>query len=309
MPLSPLSVTAIIPATSAPSTLGKCVAALESCLDPPDEIIVVREPISAGPALARNLGAEQARGDVLLFVDADVVAHQDAVTRVREAFARDDALAAVFGSYDDEPWDPGVVSGFRNLLHHHVHQTSSAQATTFWAGLGAVRRTAFLAVGGFDAERFRVPSIEDIDLGMRLTAAGADIRLDHRLQGTHLKTWRLGSMLATDFARRGVPWVALRLHARSAPATLNLTWRHRASASLVVLAAVAAASRRPRLAVTSASAFIYLNRPLYALLLRKRGVKAAAAGVVLHALHHLTAVAAVLGGIAVYAHERATRQR
>ena len=44
--------------------------------------------------------------------------------------------------------------------------------TTFWTGLGAVRRDAFLAVGGFDGARYPHPSIEDIELGRRLFAAG-----------------------------------------------------------------------------------------------------------------------------------------
>ena len=59
--------------------------------------------------------------------------------------------------------------------------------------------------------------------------------LDPAIQGTHLKAWTLRSMVRTDFARRGVPWVALLLrsgHLRSTAATtLNLGWRHRASAA------------------------------------------------------------------------------
>src|SRR5205807_8681242 len=63
--------------------------------------------------------------------------------------------------------------------------------STFWAGLGAVRRDAFEAVGGFDAERYLVPSVEDIDLGARLATTGHRIELDPAVQGTHLKAWSL----------------------------------------------------------------------------------------------------------------------
>ena len=69
---------------------------------------------------------------------------------------------------------------------------------TFWAGLGAIRRRAFLAAGGFDELRFPEPSIEDIELGMRLAADGAWIELDPSLQATHLKQWPLLRMLRTD---------------------------------------------------------------------------------------------------------------
>ena len=61
---------------------------------------------------------------------------------------------------------------------------SAGDATTFWAGLGAIQRTAFLEAGGFDAEQYRAPSIEDVELGLRLAAAGARIRLDPSVRGT-----------------------------------------------------------------------------------------------------------------------------
>src|SRR5262249_5000753 len=132
---------AIVPATNAPPTLGACVEAIRAAAEPPDELIVVED--GGGPADARNRGASLARGDVLVFVDADVVVHPDAFARIRADFDRDPDLGALFGSYDDRPAAPGVVSAFRNLLHHHVHQQGAGRATTFWAGLGAVRREAF----------------------------------------------------------------------------------------------------------------------------------------------------------------------
>jgi hypothetical protein len=293
-------VSAIIPATDAPRTLERCVQALEQADRPPDEILVVATPSGCGPALARNLGATGASGEVLLFVDADIVVHPDAVGRVREAFAQDDGLTAVFGSYDDEPEHTELVSAFRNLLHHHVHQSGAGDATTFWAGLGAVRRAAFMDVGGFDADRFPAPSIEDIDLGMRLHARRGRIRLDPHLQGTHLKRWRLSSMIVTDFWRRGVPWVQLRLAARGTPRSLNLGLRHRVSAALVVTV-VATFPRHRSMAAASAAAFVLLNGHLYSFLLRKGGVPLAAAGIPLHALHHLAAAASVPVGVALYA--------
>ena len=74
----------------------------------------------------------------LLFLDADVCIHEDTVSRIRERFQADPSLGAVFGSYDDAPEAPGVVSQFRNLLHCYIHHTSRHRATTFWAGCGAM---------------------------------------------------------------------------------------------------------------------------------------------------------------------------
>jgi len=286
-----VTLTAVVPATNAPPTLDACLEAIRATDDPPEEVRVVTE--SDGPAAARNAGAQEASGDIIAFVDADVLPHADAFTRIRSAFGRDPELTAVFGSYDDSPADPGVVSQFRNLLHHHVHQQGAGSATTFWAGLGAVRADAFRAAGGFDAERYRVPSVEDIDLGTRLVAAGGRILLDPLLQGTHLKRWTLSDMVRTDFRQRGVPWAELVLRHGSGATALNLGWRHRLSAVAAVTSAVGLVRGRPGVALCGLAAVAGLNAELYELLLRRRGPAAAAAGVGLHVVHHVTGALAV----------------
>jgi GT2 family glycosyltransferase len=292
-----LTFSAIVPATNDPPTLERCVEALRSGSRPPDELLVVTEPRGAGPALARNEGGRRARGEVLVFVDADVVVHPDALARIAAALEPDPALTAVFGSYDDSPEAPGGVSGFRNLLHHHVHQSAAGPALTFWAGLGAVRREAFLAAGGFDSTRYPLPSIEDIDLGGRLSEAGARIVLDPELQGTHLKAWTMAEVLRTDFARRGVPWVALLARSGGSASVLNLGWRHRASALATLIGAAALARRRVMAAAAALAVLLGLNQRFYRLLWRRRGPFEAATGVGLHALHHLTSAAAVPVGL------------
>jgi cellulose synthase/poly-beta-1,6-N-acetylglucosamine synthase-like glycosyltransferase len=293
-----VSLSAVVPATDQPPTLGRCLRAIEEAEQPPEEIIVVEEPLGGGPARARNAGADRATGELVAFVDADVEVHRDAFVRLRAAFARDPRLAAVFGSYDDDPAAPGVVSSFRNLLHHHVHQSSPGPALTFWAGLGAIRRDAFAAAGGFDAQRYRHASIEDVELGLRLSAAGQRCLLDPSIQGRHLKAWTLQSMVKTDFARRGVPWVTLLIARgdRGTAAALNLGWRHRLSAAAVLAGTLALATRRERLAGAALATLLVLNRHFYLLLARRRGAGQAVVGVGLHALHHLISIAAVPAG-------------
>jgi hypothetical protein len=280
----------IIPATDQPATLERAVFAVESASSPPEQVIVVDEPAGIFSSAARNIGARKADGEILVFVDADVEVHANAFERIRAAFEGDPELSAVFGAYDDEPDAGSLVSDFRNLLHHHVHQQGVGPAATFWTGLGAIRRTAFLELGGFDEA---VSWIRDIEFGMRLRGSGGSIVLDPSIQGKHLKRWTLASMVETDLFRRGVPWLRLVLEGRADPTSLNLSWRHRIGTGASVLLVASIARRNLRLATTSLVVLGAVDARFYALLLRRGGPKMLAAGLPLHVLHRLTAVAAV----------------
>jgi GT2 family glycosyltransferase len=292
--------TVVIPATDAPASLDRCLAALARCAER-HEVEVVAGPPGLGPAGARNAGVARGGAPIVVFVDADVEVHVDALRRLRERLDADPALDAVFGAYDDCPAAPQVVSRFRNLLHHHVHAGAAGPATTFWAGLGAIRREAFDAVGGFDERRFPRSSIEDIELGMRLHSAGRRIVLDPSVRGTHLKRWTLRSMVHTDLARRGAPWVALAVGRREAPASLNLGWHQRAATAGALVAVTAPAWRRPRLAVAGLVLMLLPNTGFYVLLARAGGIRLALLGVPLHLAHHLTAALSVPVGLVMAA--------
>jgi Glycosyl transferase family group 2 len=299
-----LELAVIVPATDRPPTLSACITAIQAADDPPEQLIVVEEPSDAGAASARNAGAGKSTAEVLVFVDADVAVHHDVFRRIRARLEADPSLAAVFGSYDDTPAAPGLVSVFRNLLHHHVHQTSPGPATTFWTGLGAIRRDAFESVRGLDEE---LVWLEDVDLGMRLSAAGAAIELDPAIQGTHLKRWTLWTMVRTDFVGRGIPWVVLLLRHRQRSEALNLGWSHRASAASSLVAAGAVAKRRYGLAAVATTTFVALNRSFHGTLLRRLGPARTPAAVALHALHHLVGIASVPAGVIVFLTRRRGR--
>jgi glycosyltransferase involved in cell wall biosynthesis len=188
----------------------------------------------SGPALARNIGAEAAEGDLLLFIDADIVVYPHTLGRIAANFSTDNPPAACFGSYDDQPPEQNFLSQYKNLQHHYIHQTADPDAITFWAGCGAIRRDIFLKLGGFSTAYGR-PSIEDIELGMRLKAAGYTIRLDQALQVKHLKKWTLPTLLRSDIFDRAVPWSRLIIQNGRLPNDLNLRPAHRLSAALVCL--------------------------------------------------------------------------
>jgi GT2 family glycosyltransferase len=317
----PVTVAVVVPCHRPSPAFERCLASIAR-LDPqPDEVVVVADGADpgvvalaagfgarvvcqtprSGPAVARNQGVGACGSDVVLFLDADVEASPDLVARVRRWFSDPD-VAAVIGSYDDSPSEPGLASQYKNLLNHHVHQHAKDEGFTFWGACGAIRRATFLAVGGFD-EEYAAPSIEDIELGYRLRAAGFRIRVDKAMQVKHLKRWTPWSLLKTDVVHRALPWSALILRTGRMEDDLNVGVSERIKSALVLLAvgALAAAPRwAPAAAVAAAcvAVVVAMDRPLLGFLARRGGYRLAAFGAAWHLLYHLYAAAGYLAAAA-----------
>lgn len=303
----------VIPAYNAEATLPACLDALGRSERRPDEIIlfddgstdataalaraagvtVISNGSSAqGPAIGRNLGAAAARSDLVAFVDADVAVWPDALARLEAPLLAGEAVAS-FGSYDDRPKSRRFSALYANLRHHWVHQQGNRQAFTFWSGLGSIRSDTFRALGGFDPT-FDKPSIEDIELGIRILESGGKIRLVKEARGTHHKDWGLLQLWKTDIFCRAIPWARLMHSGRGRADDLNISQRERASAIaahliwLVAAATMWDAAWWPALVIAMA-AYVALNLRFFAFLFRSASIRAAVAGIVLHWCYHLYA--------------------
>lgn len=301
----------IVPAYNAREHLDRCLDALLASSYTSREIIVVDDgstddtaemarakgvPVlertrQAGPGAARNEGALQAKGEILLFVDADVLVTEGTVALVAKRFTENPAVDALFGSYDDNPSERNFLSQYKNLSHHYVHQQSGEDAVTFWAGCGAIRKGVFEKATGFDQARYTRPSIEDIELGYRMKEMGYRILLDKTLQVKHLKRWTLLSLLRADILHRAVPWSMLMLETDQIGGDLNLQSRSKASACLVGLLTVMlglAVFRRGFLYGVALLAVILvaLNLDFYRFLFHKRGLSFAVLSCFMHTLYY-----------------------
>jgi glycosyltransferase involved in cell wall biosynthesis len=301
----------IVPVHNGAGTLRACLEALVNAPGPARELIVVddgslddsaaiaasldvrtiRHARNLGCGVARNSGVRHANAPILVFVDADVVIEPSALQRISIFLAENPDYAAVFGSYDAEPSDPGFVSQYRNLLHHFTHQGGKSEAETFWTGLGAVRRSAFQSVGGF---RQNCTSIADIVFGLNLSDAGFRIRLDRSLLGKHLKPWTLRTMVITDVFLRAVPWSDIILSRARFTNDLNTSSANRVGvvfANLTVACAMVAALVPAFFAVAGLALLATFVANTYVLtqFSKRRGAVFALGVIPLHFIHQLCA--------------------
>jgi glycosyltransferase involved in cell wall biosynthesis len=272
--------------------------------------IVIRNSSPQGPAAARNTGAQRARAPLIFFLDADVAVHPQTVSLALARFKADPGLSALIGSYDDAPAAPGLVSQYRNLLHHFVHQqglfdNDIRPAHTYWTGCGVIRRDLFLEFGGFDPRLYPRPAIEDIELGYRLARAGHRIVLARDVLATHFKRWTLFEMVRTDIFRRGVPWMLLIKRTGTIETDLNVKGGQKACVVLTGIAILSALASPFMPAAAFGTGFslvaiLALNRDFFEFLGRRKGFAFACSAFPLQVLYYCSCGMAVLIALALW---------
>lgn len=185
-------VSVIVPARDAATTLPDCLLALRAQSYPRDryEVIVVDDGSvdptprlasrygarvltipPSGPAAARNRGVEEARGNLLLFTDADCAPDPDWIRALVAPF-EDRRVAGTKGVYRTEQrsWTARFVQAEYESRYRIMARDEFIDFIDTYSA--AYRREDFEAAGGFD-ESFTVPSVEDQELSFRLQQAGA----------------------------------------------------------------------------------------------------------------------------------------
>lgn len=281
---------------------GSRIAVKAQDVAPANLEIRVFHQTGRGPAAARNFLARKARGRYLFFLDADTVPCHDTVACARNIIAEHPGIEAFFGSYDDAPEHPSLISTYRNLLHHFTHQQSSGgTVSTFWCGCGVILRDLYLESGGL-SEFYSRPSIEDIELGLRITRKGTKVRIFSKLQVKHRKRWTLSKWLHTDLFCRGIPWVRLMRSSNQWDNQLNFTWGQRiaAIAAFGTVSFAGASPFTPILlgpAIAAFGVFVCLNSGFFGLVAKKRGILGTAAIIPCHLAYALICVVSLLAGI------------
>ncbi len=263
------------------STDGTDALLAEYARTSPYSLQVICQP-NGGPALARNNGIENARGEVVVFLDDDVEPSPEFLA-VHAAHHSHQSDAVVIAPMLPDPallWrEPAWIAWEHAMLEkQYAAWRSGAWAgcgpNNFYSGNASVRRTHLLAVGGFD-EQF--PRQEDVELAGRLEKqCGVRFVYEPDAPGTHRPQRRFASWLAVPLAygkldvvraRRGdIPWEVVRSGYHSRNKATRLLARAALSAPLlgrllrgVLLPAATAAYRLRRAGAAFAALSVIYN--------------------------------------------------
>ena len=214
-------ISVVMPVYNSERLLGECLSALRASTFRDYEIIVVDDSstdksrdIAAfhacrvvpsggrlGPGRARNKGVEHAHGDIVFFIDSDVVVRPDTMTRLLAAFDRDPGLAGIVAVQSPTMRFRNLCSVYKNLWMHYTYVRRAGQdVPLFYTTAAAIRRQAFLDSGGFDAN-YVDPNIEDTDYGQKLASQGFRVQILPELEVEHVKGYDLAGLLRVDFLR------------------------------------------------------------------------------------------------------------
>lgn len=215
------SVSVIIPAYNSSATIGSCLDSVfqqdskdfeaivvdDSSTDSTVEIVskfnctLIRQPQNRGPAAARNLGAKKANAPILLFVDADIVLPRNAVALTKKIFGENSSVAAFTGIYSLEHPHSSLFSQYKNLYFVYYTRQKPEKSHGLNSAIAGIRKNAFEKIGGFDEGISSLPLAEDVDLAMRLSAAGFTMLQSKTLEVKHLHKYTAAKVFRIDFMR------------------------------------------------------------------------------------------------------------
>ena len=258
----------------------------------------------AGPAYARNRGVELARGEVIAFVDSEVVVRPDTIPRLMRTLLERPEVDAVSATHEESSGSPNFVSQYWNLLLSFGEHRHSGRGAQFAAGCGVVLRAALLSAGMYDEWRFDTPSMESVELGERLLGAGRGVILCPELKVSHLKKWDFASVCQEVWHRGRVLARSLGYFRMSAvaPGEVMFTLCRTlipavAILGTLMLAAAFVPAPHPSAKFGVALAALFLtNLPVHRFYAETRGLWFAVASAPLHILVQIVAAIALCTG-------------
>jgi len=202
-------ISVIIPNYNGEKTIELCLTAATSIKDEAVEIIVVddcsddrsrdiirRFPCTLiessphiGASRARNLGAKQARGDILFFTDADCLLQEDTLSQLRIMLSTADSNTIIGGTYTPQPYDPIFFSRFQSAFINYCETRNLPQPDYIATHAMAINTNLFRRSGGFAEDLW--PILEDVEFSHRLRRCGVTLVMQPAIQVQHIFNFSL----------------------------------------------------------------------------------------------------------------------
>ncbi|NOZ58077.1 MAG: glycosyltransferase [Euryarchaeota archaeon] len=250
-----------------------------------------------GPSVARNVGAEHARGEVLLFIDADCILQRDTLKLVNRAMSN--GARVVGGTYTAvPPFSQGFFSTFQSVYVNYC-ETKHHEADYLATHCLAIDAELFRSSGGFlrDSLMGHTTSVEDVEFSHRLKRAGVKLRVEPGIEVGHIFNFNLLKSLK-NAARKSMYWTLYSLRNRdifadSGAASLELKVNVALFfATLALLLVWALFGTPPALALLPQLLNLYVSRNLIRHFYRARGLSFALLATLYFFLVYPAAVAA-----------------
>mgnify|MGYP001301866542 CR=1 FL=1 len=215
-----MKISVIIPVYNASLTLKECLDSVFESNYKNFEVIVVSDFSSdnsieiaknykckiieldenKGPAFARNKGAEESQGDILLFLDSDVIINKNSLDLVSEKFSSKD-VNAIQGIYSHEPNYKYLATQFyQSYLCYYVWPEDKKYATTLVTACFGIRKKIFMELKGFDT-KMKKATCEDEQFGYVLINKGYKILILRNLQVEHRVNYNTTKFIKRRFAQ------------------------------------------------------------------------------------------------------------
>ena len=199
-----LSLSIIIPSYNSIKTIDKCLSSIfnsrynnyevivvsDNSNDNSDNIIkkypckLIKLNKNVGAAAARNIGAKKAKGNILVFLDSDVIIKNNALKIINNNF-KNNNINLIQGIYSHTPNYKNFTTQFLQSHTCYYLFTNNLKFTqSLCTCFLSIRKKLFLEVNGFD-ENFYSSNSEDEDLGYRLIEKGYVIPIERRLNAIH----------------------------------------------------------------------------------------------------------------------------